>query len=322
LTDFAREFVREPATSSPEQYATRVYRLAGIYIILVGACVIGDVLLVWQGKLFVTLAQRSNVEGLTLAFLLVFFTYVAIISVRGAYGGLRILSFWLRGLFPGGGEIEEMKARAIDGRRAVEGPMAALNVVIECEGHAHEPVTFELRDEFGSTGTLTMRGARLTYQGRCGSNNLLAYFCQQVQQVVGERLGELDVDVVQWGRLDDEATRMYLGMVTFATNLARHLAVPELWPKLVLREAEYEQIVERLAAVCPALRFEAFLPDVEYAAEHRLPIIPEPLGIAALSRSERRADPVATMGLAAIVVSVTVAIIGFLILVPPWLPAK
>jgi hypothetical protein len=52
---------------------------------LVGA-LIGIGLLVWKAQLFVTLTQRSNVETLTLAFFLVFFAYLGILSARGAVG--------------------------------------------------------------------------------------------------------------------------------------------------------------------------------------------------------------------------------------------
>ena len=62
------------------------------------------------------------------------------------------------------------------------------------------------------------------------------------------------------------------------------------------------------------------MPDWEYAGEHKLPIIPEPLGLVSLSRSERRVDPVASMGCAVVVVLGTVLILAAFILFPPWVP--
>lgn len=126
--------------------------------------------------------------------------------------------------------------------------------------------------------------------------------------------------MVSWRRIDDEATESYLSQVRFARNLARHLQADALWPTLRLTDADCHELEQRLAAVCPALRDEAFLPDWEYEAEHKVPLIPEPLGIISVSRTERRADPVATMGCGAVVVLVTLAILGLLIAFPPWVP--
>jgi hypothetical protein len=120
--------------------------------------------------------------------------------------------------------------------------------------------------------------------------------------------------------IDDEQTLQYHGMVHFARRLERHLDADELWPKIVLSDDDLAALERRLAAVCPALRSEGFLPDWEYEAEHKLPLIPEPLGLVSLSRSERRADPVASMGCAALVVVAAVAILALFTVFPPWVP--
>src|SRR5581483_1414570 len=112
----------------------------------------------------------------------------------------------------------------------------------------------------------------------------------------------------------------YFGLVGFARNLERQLGADALWPKVRLTDDDCAELERLLAQLCPALRDEAFLPDWEYSAEHKLPIIPEPLGLVSLSREERRADPIATMGCAVLVVLISVVIIALLILFPPWVP--
>src|SRR5215212_7449796 len=80
--------IREPASHTPGQYHQRVVGLACFYLGLFLLSLLGACLLLWQGKLFVTLAQRSNVETLVLAFFLVFFAYIAVIGAPGALGAL------------------------------------------------------------------------------------------------------------------------------------------------------------------------------------------------------------------------------------------
>ena len=76
----------------------------------------------------------------------------------------------------------------------------------------------------------------------------------------------------------------------------------------------------RLSAVCGAVRNEAFLPDWEYSGEHKLPLIPEPLGLISLSRTEKRVDPVSSMGCAVLVLGTILAVPALFLLFPPWVP--
>ena len=84
MGDLAQQVVREPESETPEQFAHRVHQLAVAYTVLFVASLTGIGLLVWKAQLFVGLTQRSNVETLTLAFLMVFFGYIALLSVGGA----------------------------------------------------------------------------------------------------------------------------------------------------------------------------------------------------------------------------------------------
>jgi hypothetical protein len=72
--------------------------------------------------------------------------------------------------------------------------------------------------------------------------------------------------------------------------------------------------------ICPAVREESFLPDVEYEGEHKIPIIPEPLGIISLQRHERRVDPLSSLGTCLAIVAVVTALLVWFAWRPPWVP--
>ena len=134
MSDFGRHFVREPATADAAEYVRRVHWLAAIYVVLFFASAVGVVLLTWRGKFFVTLAQRSNVETLTIAFFLVFFAYIAALSVRGAVGAVRLAAYGAIGLLRGRDAGEAALARAFARQRTRRAPSAALGFVVEREG--------------------------------------------------------------------------------------------------------------------------------------------------------------------------------------------
>jgi len=80
------------------------------------------------------------------------------------------------------------------------------------------------------------------------------------------------------------------------------------------------ELEARLAEICPALRDEGFLPQWDYSAEHKLPIIPEPLGLVTLSKSYDRVDPASSMGFAVLVVGLLVLVLVLFTIFPPWVP--
>jgi hypothetical protein len=77
-----------------------------------------------------------------------------------------------------------------------------------------------------------------------------------------------------------------------------------------------------LEQATPHLREAALMPDVAYAAEFSIPLVPEPLAFVQIRREESRADPVASMGCATIMVLATLAIVLWVVLSPPWVPGK
>jgi hypothetical protein len=317
--DAGRWLIREPDVSDPRHYRRRVAELAAIYVAIFVLSAAGIALLVARGRLFVTLSQRSNVETLTIAFLLLFFGYLVLLCARGAWGGLRIGVFRLAArLGRNPRRVEQRKIAALGRSRRRQA--VAVNLLIERADHPGEAFELRVADEAGCAGSIHVDGARIEHRSghREGSNELLAYFVRQVSCVRGSDPEELDV--VHWKSIDDEGWYQYLAGVESLRLLGRRFGGEPLWPRLTLSERQCEELERRMGAVCSAVREEAFLPQLEYEGEHKIPIIPEPLGIVSLGRRERRVDPLSSMGLALVIVAVVVALIVWFIARPPWVP--
>lgn len=304
-----RVSLREPGVSDPRHYARRVTWLTIIHPLLLLSSLVGIVLLIWRGELFVTLAQRSNVETLTIAFFLVFFAYFAVATAPGAFGALRIGWYRLRL------RSSRDPRRVEDRRLAALGPRgpgsaAAFDRAIELADHPGEPWDVEIRDGMYSLGRLRFEGVNVRHLDafRGGSNTLLGY----VERKLGE-LSDEDLSIVEWASTDGEDHRKYVAM-------ARALAAT--WPKVTITEDQRIQLERELGELCSALRDEAFLPDWEFQGEHKLPIIPEPLGIISLQRSEKRVDPLSSMAAALVVIVIVVGLITLFLARPPWIPGR
>jgi len=301
--------LREPGVSDPKHYARRVTWLAIVHPLLLVCSLAGIVLLVWRGELFVTLAQRSNVETLTIAFFLVFFTYFTFATVPGAVGAVRIGWFRLRLRTARDPARVEAKRLAALGKRGL-GAAAAFDKVVELEGHAGQPWELEIQDAVGSLGRLRFDGVGVTHVDafRGGSSSLLGYVERKLRELSGE-----PVAIVQWASTGGEEHLQYVAM-------ARALAAT--WPKLTLTADQRELLAREVCELCGALRDEAFLPDWEFGGEHKLPIIPEPLGIISLSRTEKRVDPLSSMTAALVIIVIVVGLICYFLARPPWVPGR
>jgi hypothetical protein len=309
--------IRETHLPDLRSYIRHVRILALLYFTLFMVCLAGIVLIVWQGRLFIVLSQRSNVETLTLAFFLLLYFYVATLSAPGVWGALKIAFTSLCA----GAARENLKEKWICRRRSRT--CVALNLVVESEKAKCDPFRIAIEDEHSRIGELHFDGARLTHIDflQDGSHTLFVFVIQQIRLMLNARGARDDLDIVEWRKLDSEETDKYLCQVEFARNLERHLGREDLWPKVVLKEAEVAKLKRTLTEACPILRSESMLPDWEYAGEHKLPIIPEPLGIISLSRVEKRVDPVASMSSALLILSLSLVAFILLILFPPWVPS-
>jgi hypothetical protein len=123
------------------------------------------------------------------------------------------------------------------------------------------------------------------------------------------------------GRIDEALAERYGSEVRAFRRLEEALGKP-LWPSVRLDEAGVARIKEVLRAAAPELREDSLLPDIEYSAEFTLPIIPEPLAFVQVKRSQEHADAVASIGCATVVVLGMLALFAWVVVSPPWVPAK
>lgn len=319
VVDPITAFVREPDVRDPRHYRRRVRLLACVYIGVFSVSMAGLVTVALNGRFFVTMAQRTNVETLTLAFLLILFAYLSALSARGVVGALRASWFWLRALLASDKiAVERDKVRALG--LPARGPMVAMNVVVEKEMHGGERFELRIADEAGTMGSICIDGARWTHCNAYnkGSNEVFPFLAQQIAALLG--LDEDALDVVHWGTLDAESMAQYLGQVIALNRIGQMVGKETVWPRVTITDAHCAELERRLSQICGALRDEAFLPHWEYEGEHKIPIIPEPLGIISLSRSERRVDPLPSMTAALIVVSAVLAFAVWFLMEPPWVP--
>ena len=309
--------LREPGVSDPAHYHRRVTWLAIVHPCLFLCSVAGIVLLIWRGEFFVTLSQRSNVETLTIAFFLVFFAYFAVATAPGAIGALRIAWYRMRlRMARDPKRVEAARERAL-GERG-DGASAAFDKAIELAGAPGKPWEIEVRDAAGSLGRLRFDGVRVMHLDafRGGSNTLLGYVETMLTKHGGER-----VSIVHWGSTAEEEQLQYVAIAEGLRALGKKLEV-SAWPTVVLGEDARKILEHELGELCDALREEAFLPDWEFEGEHKLPIIPEPLGIISLSRSEKRVDPLSSLTAALVIIAIVVGVICFFLARPPWIPGK
>ncbi|NVB76785.1 MAG: hypothetical protein HOV81_00185 [Kofleriaceae bacterium] len=306
----------EPGVSDPKHYRRRVTWLAIIHAALFLTALTGDVLLAWRGEFFVTLAQRSNVETLTIAFFLVLFAYFAFVTAPGALGAVRIGWFHVRArLARDRARLEAQRVEAMGKRTA--SARAAFDRAVELEGAPGKPWEIEIRDEVASLGRLRFDGVRVEQLGTFrASNTFLGYVEQKLRDLTRH-----EISIVQWASTHEQEYLMYVASTEASRSLGAALGVTA-WPTLVLSEDTRKQLEREVSEVCGALRDEAFLPDWEFEGEHKLPIIPEPLGIISLSRSERRVDPLSSMTAALITIGLVVGLICFFLARPPWIPGR
>src|SRR5205823_10536256 len=136
---------------------------------------------------------------LTILFLLVLFAYLSALSARGMTGAIRIA--WRKLSHRGDRAALERRKNAILALRdAREGPVVALNVVLERENAPGEPFEIPIADAAGSMGAIVVDGAKLEHRdpGRAGSQNLMAFVARQIEVVLEARGAAREVGIVEW----------------------------------------------------------------------------------------------------------------------------
>ncbi|MDQ2808284.1 MAG: hypothetical protein M3Z04_15435 [Chloroflexota bacterium] len=323
-------------SKTEQDYQRRVYLVAAIYLVLNTTALISIGLIVWHYRFWVTTAQRSNVETLTFGLIVALFAYLVATTFRGGIGALRIVFYHLPlpGKPPAQGKDGLQKAVAPQEARKQaalkpvqdeeEHKKAYFNLAVCAKGRPNEPIRIPVQDAAGSLGEIVLDGVEAVFkaQKKGISNSLFEYLLNQLEDRIQTHNADVQLQIVQWSSIDDEEAAQYHSQVQAFRTLATQLDKGPIWPTQELTRDDIAYITARIQAIVPALRDEAFLPDVEYGAEYSIPIIPEPLGFVSLRRTEQRADPVATMGCAALVALTMMAILIIFLVFPPWLPSR
>jgi hypothetical protein len=313
----AEKAIKEVVTRTAPRYDARVRVLAAIYVFLNLVSIAIIVTIVWRGQFFVTLSQRSNIETLTLAIVLVLAVYYVATTFSGFVGAIRILV-----LNAGDRNREDRKHRAM--RPGRESKYVTFDQEIRLQGKPDQNLTWEVSDEAGKLGDLEIDGVKVTfYPQKDGiSDTFFEYFADQIEDALKKRDLEASVQITQWSSIDEDQASSFYSIAQAFRQLERHLGTKEpLWPTGEITQEEVDEIGRRIRELVPTLRSESFLPHVNYAVEYNVPILPEPLGMVRLTRKENRADPLISMGCASIIMLFVMALLTFIILLPPWVPS-
>jgi hypothetical protein len=313
----AEKAIKEVVTRTAPRYDARVRGLAAIYVFLNLVSIAIIVTILWRGQFFVTLSQRSNIETLTLAIVLVLAVYYVATTFSGFVGAIRMLV-----LNAGDRNREERKHRAM--RPGRESKYVTFDQEIRLQGKPDQNLTWEVADEAGKLGDIEIDGVKVTfYPQKDGiSDTFFEFFADQIEDALKKRDLEASVQITQWSSIDEDQASSFYSIAQAFRQLERHLGTKEpLWPTSEITQEEVEEIGRRIRELVPTLRSESLLPHVNYAVEYNVPILPEPLGMVRLTRKENRADPLISMGCASIIMLFVMAILTFIILLPPWVPS-
>ncbi len=322
----AEDVIREQVIQKPGRYASRVRWIAVIYFVLNVISLVIIAIIAWKIRFFVTIAQRSNVETLTIAIIFVLALYYLVATFRGFVGALRILWFNSPRVMARTDKdheaIERRKHAAL--KMGSDSKAAYFDKAVIVEGKQGEPIIWQVGDDVGKLGELSLEGVRVTYYPiKSGmSNSLFEYLASQIEKAMQKRDLEAKLQITQWSSIDADEASAYYSMVQAFRNLEKQLDKGALWPTVTITQEDVAEIQDKIHSLVPALRNESFLPDLEFAVEYNVPVMPEPLGFVQLTRNDNRADPVFTMGCAVSVMLVVMLILTLFILLPPWLPSK
>ena len=291
--------------------------LAAIHVVLTSACLALLSLLVLRLKLLVTLSQRSNVETLLILFFAAFGTVLLVTTGPSTVGAITLIG--LR-FFPAGRRQRWIQVHHVE-RRREERTLALLNLwVMRPEGALELP----LEDEFGRLGLLRIRGVEL--QLADGPATLAGPLFELVTAVLA-KVATRDpqgsaLSIVLWANVDRSEAEIYQSQAHAFGRLRQALQTEALWPTAVVDDEALERLRAVLREAMPHLREAVLMRDVDYAAEFSIPLVPEPLAFVQIRRSESRADPVASLGCATLMVLAALIAVSWVVLFPPWVPGK
>jgi len=275
------------------------------------------VLVVWRIRVLITLAQRSNVETLVIAFVVIFLAYILFTTFPATVGSVRILGYRAIGRDRAQRALQR-KAR----RDRKETKRSHMNVAVR--GPGGRDVEIPIEDRFGKICDVRLHLSEIVFE------DAPQELTHSVLQLVVEglkRVGTLegtrrDPKVVYWDSIDESTSEAYASQVEAFSHLERALGKEPLWPSVRVDKEGIERIAQMLRDAAPLIRENLLLPDIEYSAEFTIPIIPEPFAFMQLSRRMEHADAVASMGCATMVALSFLAVIAWIIVNPPWVPGK
>jgi hypothetical protein len=314
----AEKAIKEVVTQTAPRYDARVRGLAAIYVFLNLISLAIAVAIIWRGQFFVTLSQRSNIETLTLAIILVLAVYYIATTFKGFIGAFRMIL-----LNASERNREDRKHRALPPGK--ESKFVTFDQEIRLEGKPFEPLKWEVADDAGKLGDIEIDGVKVTYypQKDGMSDTFFEFFADQVEQALKKRDLDAKVQITQWSSIDEDQASSFYSTAQAFRNLERHLGSKQpLWPAREITHEDVGEIGRKIRDLVPTLRNESLLPKVTYAVEYNVPILPEPLGMVRLTRRENRADPLITMGCASIIMLFVMTVLTFIILLPPWVPSS
>lgn len=310
------DLMEAPAVDPPS-LRRRTNWLVAIHLVLAVAALAVIALVAWRIRLLVTLAQRSNVETLVIAFVVIFLAYMLVTTGPSSIGALRLLGYRAIGTERAQRALQR-KARA--GKK--ETMRSYLNLVVR--GPRGGDIEVPIQDRFGKLCSVRIHLAEVAF---VDAPEELTHSTLQLVVKTLEEVGTLEgtdheLKVIYWDSLEESQAEAYASQVSAFDRLERGLGKEPLWPVLHVDAEGVERLQQMLREAAPLLRENLLLPDIEYSAEFAIPIIPEPFAFMRLTRRKEHADAVASMGCATIMALIFLAVITWLLVDPPWVPGK
>lgn len=309
------ELLESPATDV-KGLKRRTDLLVTFHIVLSAAALLVLGLVVWRIQHLVTLTQRSNVETLVLAFIVVFLGYVLLTTYSATWGALRIVALRLFGGRDRGQRWIQRRANA----QQKETKRSYLDVLVR--GPLGDPIEIPLKDGVGPLGLVRIQRAEIACVQVPKDLPLTTFqlIAKTLEQVGEPKDAQEERHVVFWDAIDKESSAVYAAQTTAFDRLAKLNGEERIWPELHVDDKGVARLGAVLEEALPLLRESLLMPDIEYSAEFSIPVIPEPFAFVQLRRSTQHADPVASLGCMTAVALVMFALIALVIVLPPWVP--
>ena len=307
----------ESPAVDPPSLRRRTNWLIAIHLVLATAATAVLVLVLWRVRILITLAQRSNVETLVIAFIVIFLLYLLFTTAAATIGALRILVYRAMGA-----ERAQASLQRKASRDRKETKRSHMNVAVRGPGEGD--VVIPIQDRYGKICSLKLHLTEVAFEDAPAelTHSVLELVVQKLKDV-GTLVGtDHEPKVVYWDSLDEAQAEAYASQVGAFDRLEKALGKGTLWPALVIDDRGVTEIQRMLETAAPDLRENLLLPDIEYSAEFTIPVIPEPFAFMQLSRRMDHADAVASMGCATLVVLAFLAGISWILINPPWVPGK